>query len=132
MALNIFWRIDVKPIIALIAVSAALSACGTQQPIEKAFQLSPGMSKQDVIAVMGNPAKNEFDRGVEEWHYCKTGQGEDEMVAVFFSDGEVIAMKPYTVTLRDAGGATGSCEKFVKMGNYREPSSVREYRVKFQ
>lgn len=99
-----------------LAVVLLLVGCGTNtrtntntdtsryrfQPIENAFQLSSGMTKQNVISIMGNPAKNEFDLGVEEWHYCKTGVGVDEFVTVYFNDGLVIAMKPYSVTLRDA------------------------------
>ena len=88
------------------------------------------MSKEQVIATMGSePVKAEFSGNVEEWHYCKTGKQADEFVAVFFSAAKVIAMKPYTVTYSDAG-ASGSCEMFVKMGNFRVPDSVREYRIR--
>jgi len=78
----------------------------------------------------GRPVKAEFSKNIEEWHFCNTGYGSDEFIAVYFADGGLIAMKPYTVTLRDAGGATGTCDIFVKMGNYREPSTVREYRLR--
>jgi len=91
---------------------------------------APISGVQETWGRSGQPMKAEFSRSVEEWHFCNTGYGEDEFVAVFFADGEVIAMKPYTVTISDTRGATGSCEKFVKMGNYREPDSVREYRLR--
>jgi len=90
------------------------------------------MTKQQVLGVMGDkPIRNEFSRSVEEWHYCNSGSSADAFIAVFFSEGKVIAMRPYTVTLRDGKGATGSCGLFVKMGNYREPEEVRELRVNF-
>ena len=41
-------------------------------------------------------------------------------------------MKPYTVTVTEVGGTTGTCEIFVKMGNFREPDAVREYRIKYR
>jgi outer membrane protein assembly factor BamE (lipoprotein component of BamABCDE complex) len=110
----------------LIVISLAifLTGCGTYQPLDNSFQLSPGMSKQEVVSVMGNiPVKTEFSANVEEWHYCKPGQ----YVAVYFVDSKVYAMKPYSVT-----GRRGDCSFYVKMGNYREPDSVREYRIQFR
>ena len=120
-------------VISIILGLSALVGCGTQQKLDNSMMISPGMTKQQVVNTMGaNPVKTEFDGSLEEWHYCNTGSKADEFVAVYFVDGTVIAMKPYTVTLRDANGATGSCEKFVKMGNFREPETVAEYRVKFR
>lgn len=120
---------------ALIAVY--LGGCGiqrgTQQNLDNSIMISPGMTKQEVARTMGeNPVKTEFNGPLEEWHYCRTGSSADEFIAVYFAEGRVIAMKPYTVTLRDVGGTTGTCEKFVKMGNFIEPDSVREYRIKFR
>ena len=119
-----------KAITAAI-VLVGLYGCSTQQNLDQSFLLSPGMGKQDVLTTMGKPVKNEFDRGIEEWHYCSTGTGADEFIAVYFEQGRVIAMRPYTVTLADAG-ASGSCEVFVKMGNYSVPDIVGEIRVKYR
>ena len=122
-----------KLIVKTLALGTALlmTACGTQQKVDNAMMLSPGMNKAQVVAVMGGqPAKAEFSGNVEEWHYCSTGQKSDEFVAVFFHDGQVIAMRPYLVTIRDTQGVTGTCERFIRMGNYREPSVVREYRFR--
>ena len=122
-------------VISIILGLSALIGCGsgTQQKLDNSMMISPGMTKQQVVNTMGaNPVKTEFDGSLEEWHYCYTGRRADEFVAVYFIDGAVIAMKPYTVTLRDTNGVTGSCETFVKMGNFREPKTVTEYRVKFR
>ena len=121
----------VKAITAAI-VLVGLYGCGTQQNLDQSFLLSPGMGKQDVLTTMGKPVKNEFDRGIEEWHYCSTGGKADEFITVYFEQGRVIAMRPYTVTLADTRGATGSCEVFVKMGNYSEPDIVGEIRIKYR
>ena len=58
--------------------------------------------------------------------------GSDEFIALFFFEGKLIEKLNYTVTLADAGGATGSCEKFIKMGNYREPNKVIEIRMRWK
>ena len=108
-------------------VLVGLYGCGTQKMVDQSFLLSPGMGKQDVLTTMGKPVKNEFDRGIEEWHYCNTGWASDEYIAVFFDEGKVVAMKPYTVT-----GMGGFCGSFVKMGNYSEPDIVGEIRVKYR
>ena len=109
------------------------SACGVQeiyvrQNLEISYRLSEGMTKAEVEAIMGAPIKSDFYKNVDEWFYCRTGSGLDEQLALFFYEGKLIAKKNYTVTWADAGGATGSCEKFIKMGNYREPEVVVELR----
>ena len=88
------------------------------------------MTKSEVEEIMGAPAKSDFKRDVEEWHYCRTGSTADEFLALFFYDGKLIEKLNYTVTLADTRGAYGSCEKFIKMGNYREPDRVVEIRMR--
>jgi len=88
------------------------------------------MTKAEVEAIMGPPAKSDFKKNVEEWHYCKTGASADELLALFFYEGKLIEKLNYTVTLADTRGATGSCEKFIKKGNYREPNLVVEIRLR--
>lgn len=99
------------------------------QNFDASYNLSPGMTKIEVEKIMGRPAKSDFSKNVEEWHYCKTGMGSDEFIALFFYEDELIEKLNYTVTLSDTKGATGSCEKFIKMGNYREPDRVIEIRT---
>lgn len=112
----------------LLASCTALS--GLQQDLNASHQLSPGMSKTEVEQIMGSPAKSDFSGKVEEWHYCRTGTTSDEFIALFFYEGELLEKLNYTVTLSDTRGATGSCEKFIKMGNYREPDRVIEIRMR--
>ena len=76
---------------------------------------------------MGEPVKSDFDRNVEEWHYCSTGLYSDEFIALYFVDGKLLTKMNYTVTVEDAG-ATGSCSRFIKMGNYKVPDVVVEIR----
>ena len=48
--------------------------------------------------------KTEISDGVTEWHYCATGYGVDEFVAVYFADKKVVAMKNYQITKDDSRG----------------------------
>ena len=114
----------------IILTLLCLNACYyVQAPLQQSYQLSEGMTKSQVTAIMGAPIKSDFYKNVEEWFYCSTGfSNSDEHLALFFHDGKLIAKKNYTVTVVDTRGVYGSCEKFIKMGNYREPTVVAEIR----
>ncbi|RYE55221.1 MAG: outer membrane protein assembly factor BamE [Sphingobacteriales bacterium] len=114
----------------VISILAILQSCGVQQKLSTSYKLSPGMTKPEVESIMGAPIKSDFKQNVEEWHYCSTGMSADEFLALFFYEGKLIEKLNYTVTLADTRGATGSCSKFIKMGNYREPDKVIELRVR--
>lgn len=118
-------------VISSILLMALLHSCGVQQKLTASYKLSPGMTKTEVEAIMGPPTKSDFKKNVEEWHYCKTGMSADEFLALFFYEGKLIEKLNYTVTLADTRGATGSCSKFIKMGNYKEPDKVIEIRVRY-
>jgi len=107
-----------------------ITACGVQQKLNLSHRLTQGMTKEDVEKIMGAPIKSDFKKNVEEWHYCKTGMSSDEFLSLFFYDGKLVEKLNYTVTLADTRGAAGSCEKFIKMGNYREPDRVIELRMR--
>ena len=62
---------------------------------------------------------SKLDRGVKEWHYCKTGAA-DEFVALFFVDDKMLAKIFYL-----SNAVYGPCEKFVKTGNYTTPTEVQ-------
>lgn len=121
--------------IIFFALILGLTSCatlrGTRQNLSISYKLHEGMTKSEVEAIMGQPVKSDFYKKVEEWHYCATGSGADEFVALFFFEDKLIAKKNYTVTLQDTRGITGSCEKFIKMGNYREPDNVTEIRIRY-
>ncbi len=116
--------------VLLLMITLCLTACGVQQNLSVSHKLSPGMTKSEVEAIMGTPVKSDFYKSVEEWHYCKTGMSADEFLALFFYEGKLIEKLNYTVTITDTGGAFGSCSKFIKMGNYREPDKIVEIRLK--
>ena len=126
-----------RTLLFFVALTAAGCVSGDAHPeyvrqdISKAAFLRPGMSTSDALNVMGEaPVKSEFDRGIEEWHYAKTGGPVDQFVALFFQNNKLVATRNYSVTIRDTQGVYGSAENFIKMGNYREPDEVKEIRVK--
>lgn len=114
----------------ILLLITIITSCGVQQKLSISHRLSPGMTKSEVESIMGTPVKSDFRQNVEEWHYCKTGMSSDEFLALFFYDGKLVEKLNYTVTLADTRGATGSCEKFIKMGNYREPDRIIELRMR--
>ena len=123
-------RIKIVEVNLLFVSVLFLTTCGVQQNLSVSYRLSPGMTKPETEAIMGPPVKSDFYENVEEWHYCKTGMDSDEFLALFFYEGKFLEKLNYTVTLADTRGATGSCSKFIKMGNYREPDIIIELRMR--
>lgn len=113
--------------VLLILLVVVLASCGSMK-LRQSYALEPGMSKKEVLSIMGEPAKSDFDRNIEEWHYCSTGFDSDEYIALYFLDGKLLTKTNYTVTISDTNGSTGNCRKFIKMGNYRVPDAVIEVR----
>ncbi len=115
-----------KVVFVLLVVFIAVS-CGSKK-ISQSYLLEPGMTKKEVMSILGAPTKSDFDRNVEEWHYCKTGLMSDEYLALFFHDGVLVTKTNYTVMQSDVPGMAGTCDKFIKMGNYKVPDVVVEIR----
>jgi hypothetical protein len=110
------------PIALLLVLTSCSTLMGTtRQNLNISYKLHEGMTKNEVESIMGQPIKSDFYKKVEEWHYCATGIGADEFIALFF----------HTVTIQDTRGISGTCEKFIKMGNYREPDNVTEIRLRY-
>ena len=118
------------------ALLTAISGCSSNPEIpvqQRAFALSPSMSKTDVLQIMGQPVASEIRLGVEEWHYCTQRdshyqQGrwyEYSLVAVYFVDGSMVSTRPYAKPV-----GRESCLSAVRAGNYSEPTEIREYRIK--
>ena len=70
--------------VLIILLLALFYSCGVQQKLSASYKLNPGMTKAEVEAIMGPPAKSDFKKNVEEWHYCNTGMSADEFLALFF------------------------------------------------
>ncbi len=115
----------------LIVVSLSVSSCWVvHQNLKVSNNLKEGMTKQEVVQIMGNPAKSEFGNGVEEWHYCRCINKINEYVALFFYEDKLIAKTNYTVF--DTYEMASSCDQLIKMGNYTEPDIVIELRSRIR
>ena len=117
----------------LSLVFLVFSGCAimyTQQNVGNISMLEPGMSQSEVIQIMRTPAKTEFSGDKKAFHYCKTGYGDDEFAVVILDKGKVVAAKNYNVTLRDTGGASGDCSKFVKSVDINQADFVQEIRFR--
>lgn len=103
---------------ALIAlITVLLVSCASLLPgqnVQLTSELRPGMQYDDVVRIMGEPEKVEFSGNVTALHYCRTGMGADEFALILLENDVVHTAKNYTVTLADAGGATGHCRKFIR------------------
>jgi len=118
-------------VLFIFIIAGCSSKPNVNQDLSKGFLITPEMSMSETLSIMGQPIKSEFYQGVTEWHYCLTRRRLCEYLVIYFSDNKMVAKKNYTVTIKDTNGVGGSCEAFVKQGNYFEPSEVKEYRVKF-
>ena len=104
------------------------------QDLSLAAKIRAGMTTEEVIEIMGEPIISELDRNVEEWHYCRSDNypPKDRFFLIYFADNKVFAKTFYT---RWKGNIFksyirnpehfGSCEYFVKTGDYKVPPEVQ-------
>ena len=77
----------------IVLFTITLFSCIPNQKLKESFRLNPGMSKDEVLQILGKPIASEFTKNVEEWHYCSTGFQADEHLALFFHNGKLIEKK---------------------------------------
>jgi len=106
------------------------SFCAVKQNLTDSNKLTEGMTQAEVKAIMGDPVKSDFNKNLEEWHYCMTRATIYEYISLFFYEKKLIAKKNYSVLPDEENGICGSCEYFIKMGNYVEPINVTEIRIR--
>jgi hypothetical protein len=107
-----------RPLSALLT-GVTLSACSLfssppPDPLRQASYLSPGLYKEEVRALMGDPAKTEFTPRNDAWHYCRSGKHVNEYAVALFRDGRLTAVRHYNVKPDSAGGSPGPCERAIK------------------
>ena len=116
--------------IALLIVGCAThTKIRTHQDLSLAVRIKAGMTTEEVLEIMGEPILSELDRTIEEWHYCDTaepniGEIQDTFVALFYVNNKLIAKKYYRARVGDVQ-RFGTCENFVKMGNYEIPLEIQ-------
>lgn len=102
---------------------AMLCACSTAGVVNRAafMQMQPGMTRDAVIATMGEPGNRTFRDESEALQYCRTGMMTDEYFTVWLVRGVVRA-----VSTENAYIAEGSCGgRYPTMDWSKAPSEVR-------
>ena len=100
----------------------------TMQNLSPSSKVTGGMAINEVRDIMGDePILAELDRNVEEWHYCRSDDfpPKDRFLAIYFADNKVIAKKFYKREKGTKVEVYGSCEYFVKTGDYKVPPEVQ-------
>lgn len=114
-------RYTLIPVGAVVAFS--LSACSTAGVIQRSafMQLQPGMSREQVISLLGEPGNRTFRERAEAIQYCRTGISTDEYFTVWLVDGVV-----RSVSTQNAYVAEGSCGgRYPTMDWSSAPTEVR-------
>ena len=100
----------------------------TMQNLSPSSKVTGGMTPDEVRYIMGDePILTELDRNVEEWHYCRSDNWppKDRFLAIYFVDDKVIAKIFYARQKGEKVKVFGSCEHFVKTGDYKVPPEVQ-------
>ena len=112
-----------KKLIFIAVIPLLLMHCYTHQNLSTSGKVRSGMTPNEVLKIMGEPIVSELDKNVETWHYCNTAglsNHDDTYLALFFADNNLIAKAFYTQDKE-----VGSCENFVKKGDYKVPLEVQ-------
>lgn len=84
-----------KLFLTLCIVVSTLSSCSTMRSFnDKLFSIEKGMSKEQVLSILGKPDYRRFDNAFEEWEYSPNAFSEKVMV-VTFENGKVSGLDSF-------------------------------------
>ena len=92
----------IKQLTFIAVLSAMLCSCGSlfQTVADQAAAIQPGMSKQEVVNILGQSRYKSLDRNYEQWEYrTELNNGDFDVVKIEFKDGCVIRMDSYREVL---------------------------------
>jgi len=80
--------------LALAVAALSASACATAGVTsrEAISKIELGMSRAEVIELLGQPGKRSFMGTREVLQYCQTGYGADSYTAIWLTDGVVTGL----------------------------------------
>ena len=92
-----------KQTLLTLVLGVMVGGCGTGLTLQSnstLMKIKPGMSRQEVTGILGNPTYNRFDGGNEQWEYRKQHAitGLTTVVIVNFADGYVTGMDSFDDT----------------------------------
>jgi uncharacterized protein YceK len=109
-------------IIALVILISIVSG-GCVSVRSRMTSVNPGMSKDDVIAVMGQPGDRQFKDNLEAMQWCSTGGMADDYVVVWFQNGKVTGMNSY------GNSSAGLCSNYYRQVRWEDaPTAAIEIR----
>jgi hypothetical protein len=91
-----------RAVMMLSCLSLAACAGGLTSKSEVS-RIDPGMTRDEVRAILGEPGERSFSENREAWQYCRIGFWSDAAPIVWFKDGVVSALTS------DRGGGASSC-----------------------
>lgn len=89
-----------------LAGSAVLSSCATS-PDETAKKIQDGMSKGEIVELMGNPDHADHIHGSDRWIYDAAG-GRSKAVEIYFTEGKVTLSGPPAPPMKSIPVKTGA------------------------
>lgn len=96
----------------LIICLLFITACATQFKQSSVKKLNPGMTKEEVIKIMGEPGDRQFSGNKEVLQWCNTGMSGDAYIMAHFRDGKLGTVQRYSQTLE------GNCTDFFNQVNF--------------
>ncbi len=97
-----------KGIRLLVLLSVVLAGCSTTGSVSnlqgKSMEIRPGVTKDEVVEILGMPGDRSFRGAAEAWQYCSTGFSQDKYITVWFLEDVVEGLTTYTRT-----DAFGTC-----------------------
>ena len=87
------------------------------EPFDLSYKLGKGISKSEVLDVMGPPVKSELLKNYEIWHYCNYSMNSNNgnYISIAFVSGKLVEKQIY-----NADNRFGSCVDNIKTGDYRD------------
>jgi len=89
----------IKHVTMMVVMAAMMSSCVTSwfSSLSKQSQaIEPGMTKQEVVNILGNSRYRSFDGRYEQWEYRSSlGNNDWDVVRIEFTDGRVARMESF-------------------------------------
>ena len=89
----------IKQLSMIVVMGVMLSGCATHwftTLSKKSHEIEPGMTKQEVVNILGTSQYRSFHGQFEQWEYRSTLGGNDwDVVRIDFVDGRVVSMDSY-------------------------------------
>ena len=95
----------IKQLLMMVVMGVMLSGCATHwftTLSKKSHEIEPGMTKQEVVNILGTSQYRSFHGQFEQWEYRSTLGGNDwDVVRIEFINGRVVSMDSHREIYHD-------------------------------